>query len=578
MATTAKIERPVSPGPHWKAGDTPMQMGSFTDIKPVFDESRCFSPCRQGCPAATDIQSFISLINEGKHKEALKLVKETNPLPLVCGRVCPAFCELRCSRGAVDERIAINALERFVADYDYTTGAPYTPKVKPATGRKVAIIGGGPAGLSAAYYLALEGHQVTIFEANSQLGGMLRYGIPEYRLPKAVLDKEIAAIANLCKEIKYNASLGKDFTIKDLKDKGYEAIFIGIGAWREEKMGIEGENLSGVLSGVEFLRDIAMGKKVDLGEKVVVVGGGNTAIDTARTALRLLAQEVTILYRRSRAEMPAIIGEVEEAEREGIHIQFLAAPVAIKAKDGKVDSIMCIKMRLGGRDESGRRRPQPIEGSGFTLKVDTVITAIGQTVDTSILPKELIDSGKYIKVNMETMETALGGVFTGGDCVLGPGTVVEAIAAGRRAAFSIKQYLSGKSIEPLMAPHRYDKGQLVNIVIKGSKVKQLPRVKISALSPAERKKNFKEIKSGLTEDKAKKEAERCLECNSCLLCWLFCPEGAISVRGNDKRPTVDRDLCKACGICVNECLGRAIELKTVESAKKGNLRKVSEGK
>ncbi|GAH86626.1 unnamed protein product, partial [marine sediment metagenome] len=236
----------------------------------------------------------------GQYREALKLIRESNPLPLVCGRVCPRFCETKCRRNLVDEPVAINTLKRFVADYDQNNGDPDIPKPKPATGHKVAIVGGGPAGLSAAYYLALKGHEVTIFEANPELGGMLRYGIPEYRLSKAVLDKEIAVIANLCRQIRCNVSLGKDFTIKSLKTTGYDAIFIALGAQANQRMKIKGEDLPGVLSGIGFLKDTACGKKVTLGEKVAVIGGGNTAIDAARTALRLGAGEVTIVYRRSR--------------------------------------------------------------------------------------------------------------------------------------------------------------------------------------------------------------------------------------------------------------------------------------
>ncbi|GAG01781.1 unnamed protein product, partial [marine sediment metagenome] len=267
-----------------------------------------------------------------------------------------------------------------------------------------------------------------------QLGGMLRYGIPEHRLPKVELDKEIANIVNLCHEVHNNASLGQDFTIEDLKNKGYEAIFIGVGAQLDQKLGIEGENLPGVLSGVSFLHDIATGKKIDIGKKVVVIGGGNTAVDAARTAVRLDAEEATILYRRSREEMPAIGEEVEGSEQEGVGIHFLAVPVRVKAKDGKVNAIECVRMMLVGYDESGRRRPQPIRGSEFTLPADTVIAAIGYTIDTSGLPEGVLGSNQYIEVNQDTMETPLQGVFAGGDCVSRPATMVQAIAAGRGAA------------------------------------------------------------------------------------------------------------------------------------------------
>jgi formate dehydrogenase major subunit len=348
----------------------------------------CVAPCKLACPAGIDIQGYIGLIANGQYTEALKLIKKSNPLPLVCGRVCPRFCEAKCRRNLVDEPLAINALKRFVADYDQNNGGPYIPEVKPASGHRVAIAGGGPAGLSAAYYLALEGHEVDIFEANPQLGGMLRYGIPEYRLPKAVLDKEIAAITGICHRVEVNASLGKDFTVDSLKNDGYEAIFIALGAWASQSLRVEGEDLPGVLSGIGFLQDAALNKEVRLGKKVAVIGGGNTAIDAARTALRLGAGEVTLVYRRSREEMPANAEEVEQAEEEGVQFHFLAAPLKVIAQKGKVDSIECIKMALGEPDSSGRRRPEPIAGSEFTMKVDTVIAAIGQTIDASGIPQD----------------------------------------------------------------------------------------------------------------------------------------------------------------------------------------------
>jgi len=566
MASTRQGEKTTRVGPHWPGGDTPINVGTYTSIKPVVDEGRCVAPCKLVCPADTDIQGFIALVTSGQYGEALRLIKQTNPLPLVIGRVCPAFCEGDCRRKAADESVAINALERFVADYDQSTGSPYVPEVKPATGHKVAVIGGGPAGLSAAYYLAVEGHGVAIFDANPQLGGMLRHGIPEYRLPKALLDKEIATIAGLCSEIHTNVSLGRDLTIEDLKKKGYKAIFISIGAQRDQRMGVEGEDSPGVLSGTKFLWDVSTGEKVNLGQKVVVIGGGNTAVDAARTAMRLGAKEVTILYRRSREEMPAIAEEVEGAESEGVQLHLLAAPVKINVKDGSIDSLECVRMELGEPDSSGRRSPKPIAGSEFTLKADTVITAVGQIIDSSGLPGGIIGSDKYIEVNQETMEASVDGVFAGGDCVSGPATVVEAVAAGRRASASINQYLSGQPVVSLGKLRSYTKGNAEDSVVRSTEeMNPLPRVKMPVLSPAERRSNFNEIKLGFTEEMARSEAERCLRCGACLLCWLFCPDGAISVQGNGKKKLeVNNDLCKACGICVQECPLKAIELLPIE--------------
>lgn len=563
MSTVGGGKKTIHAGPHWPGGDTPINVGSYTKIKPRVDEKRCTAPCKQACPANTDIQGFIDLITAGKYKDALKSIKRTNPMPMVIGRVCPGFCETRCRRGALDDTIAIYALERFVADYDQSSGNSYTPEVKPSTGHKVAIIGGGPAGLSAAYYLAIEGHEVEIFDANPQLGGWLRYGIPEYRLPKNILDEEIAAIANLCRQIHHNVSLGRDFTIEDLKKKGYKAIFIGIGAQEDQRIGVEGDDISGVLSGINFLRDSALGKKIGVGKKVVVVGGGNTAVDAARTALRMGAKEVTILYRRSREEMPAIAEEVDGAEQEGVRLQFLAAPVKFNGKDGRVDSIECIKMKLGELDSSGRRKPEPIAGSEFNIKADTVIAAIGQGIDRSALSKKMLNSKQYVQADGETMETPVEGVFAGGDCVHGPATVIEAIAAGKRAAVSINLYLSGQSLKK---PHERVKAEPDRLSVNPSEeAMPQPRVEMPILSAKERRKSFKEIKLGFSEEMARREADRCLRCGACFLCLLLCPDGAIHLEGNGKKKVVVKnDLCKACGICVNECPLHAIAMSTVE--------------
>jgi len=534
----------------------------------------CVAPCKLACPAGIDIQGYISLIANGKYQEALALIEKTNPLPVVCGRVCPRFCETKCHRNLVDEPVAINALKRFVADYDHNNGVHHTPEPKPPTGHKVAIVGGGPAGLSAAYYLALEGHEVTILEANPQLGGMLRYGIPEYRLPKAVLDKEIAIIAGLCSQVHCNVSLGKDFTIESLKGDGYEAIFIALGAQASQKIRVEGEDLPGVLSGIGFLRDVSLKKEVSLGQRVAVIGGGNTAIDAARTALRLGAGEVTIVYRRSRDEMPAGDEEIEQAEQEGIKLHFLAAPVKLRARNGKVDSMECIRMVLGEPDSSGRRRPEPIAGSEFTMEVDTVIAAIGQTLDASGIPQDgqmELNRRGYIGVNEETMGTSLEGVFAGGDCVSGPATAVEAIAGGRRAAISVNQYLSGQPIAPVEKPYNCTKGELDEIdTSEYADVVRIPRTKMPTLAPRKRKKSFSQVEFGFTEEMAKAEAERCLSCGcqDVFECKLRQLATEYKVNDNhyagrkrhlpikeDEHPYILRDpnKCILCGCCVRIC-------------------------
>ncbi len=534
----------------------------------------CVAPCKLACPAGIDIQGYIGLIANGQYTEALKLIKESNPLPLVCGRVCPRFCETKCRRNIVDEPVAINALKRFVADYDQNSGNYYTPKPKPPSGHKIAIVGGGPAGLSAAYYLALEGHKVAIFEANPQLGGMLRYGIPEYRLPKAVLDKEIAIIAALCSQIRCNASLGNNFTIESLQGDGYDAIFVALGAQASQRIRVEGEDLPGVLSGIGFLRDVAFNKEVSLGQRVAVIGGGNTAIDAARTALRLGAREVTIVYRRSRDEMPANDEEIEQAKQEGIKLRFLAAPVKLRARSGKVDSMKCIKMALGEPDSSGRRRPEPIAGSEFTMKVDTVIAAIGQTLDAFGIPQDgqiELNRRGYIKVDEETMETSLEGVFAGGDCISGPATAVEAIADGRRVATSINQYLNGQPITLVERAYNCTKGELDEIdVSEYADVARVPRTRILTLAPEVRKRSFNEIELGFTEEMAKAETERCLSCGcqDVFECKLRQLATEYKVNDNhyagrkqhlpirkDEHPHILRDpnKCILCGRCVRIC-------------------------
>ena len=534
----------------------------------------CIAPCKLTCPAGIDIQGHIALTAQGKYREALALIKESNPLPLVCGRVCPRFCETECRRNRVDEPVAINSLKRFVADYDMNSKDQYLPEPKPATGRRVAIVGGGPAGLTAAYYLGLEGHTVTILEANPELGGMLRYGIPEYRLPKAILDKEIADITRLCHKVRCNASLGKDFTIESLKKTGYEAIFIAIGAQANQKMKIEGENLPGVLSGIEFLRDVTLGNKVSLGNKITVIGGGNTAMDVARTAVRLGVKEVNVVYRRSRLEMPANAEEIEQAEEEGVRFQFLTAPVKASARAGKVAAMECIKMALGEPDSSGRRRPEPIAGSEFTMEVDNIIAAIGQAMDNPNLDRDSqigISKRNYISINDENMATSVAGVFSGGDCTSGPATAVEAIGAGRRAASSINKYLNGQPVVPDVKSYSCSKGELEDIDSTDfADVERIARTKQAILDPEERKKSFAEMEFTLSEKKALKEAERCLGCGCQARFDCKLRELATEYQVNDahyagakhhlpinnsEHPFIlrDQNKCILCGRCIRIC-------------------------
>lgn len=412
---------------------------------------RCYR-CHDRCPQRLDLPEIFWLIRDfaveqnylpdptGKLEEVLKIIREEIPLASVYGWLCFLPHETQDKRTKVD-KLAIDALKHFVADREKEK----TPPIPKTSREKVAVIGSGPAGLTAACELVKKGYPVTVFESLSEPGGMLRVGIPNYRFPKEALDVDINYIKKLGVEIKTNVPVGKDLTIEELLQKGYKTIFIATGAHKSTKLGIEGEELDGVIQALDFLKDFNNGKKVKLGDKVAVIGGGNVAMDAARTALRLGAREVNILYRRSREEMPAIPWEVKEAESEGVKVNFLLAPKKILGKDGHVIGVECIRMELGPPDETGRRRPIPIANSEFTVESKAVILAVGESPDISFIPKELETTKRNtIEANPFTLETSMPGIFAGGDVVLGPATVIEAIAAGMRAAASIDCYLKGE--------------------------------------------------------------------------------------------------------------------------------------
>ena len=402
------------------------------------------APCVIACPAHINVQGYVALISQGKYKQAIELIYKNLPLPGVIGRVCPHPCEKVCRRGEKDEAVSICKLKRFAADQiDYSELA--LPEITPRE-EKVAVIGSGPAGLSAAYYLALEGYKVTIFEAAPVLGGWLRVGIPEYRLPRDVLENEINHILNLGVEAKTNTTLGKDLTLQELKERGYKAMYLAVGCQKGASLAIPGEDADGVIQGVDFLRDCALGNHTNGVKKAVVIGGGNVAIDAARTLNRIGAEQVTILYRRSQQEMPAFAEEVHAALDEGVKIQFLAAPVEVISSGSKVSGIKCIKMELGPADQSGRRRPIPIAGSEFVVDTDTIVPAIGQIIDPMIWDNiSGLERSPWntIGVDPVTYQTSIEGVFSGGDAGTGPATVVEAVAAGREAAESISRFIKG---------------------------------------------------------------------------------------------------------------------------------------
>ncbi|MFC1847799.1 NAD(P)-binding protein [Chloroflexota bacterium] len=474
------------------------------------------SPCRIGCPAHISVQGYVALIAAGKYKESLDLIREENPFPAVCGRICTHPCETKCTRGQLDEPISICQLKRFVADDVMSSGNDTPPQPMASKDKKVAIVGSGPGGLTAAYYLALWGYQPTVFEALPVAGGMLAVGIPSYRLPKDILNAEIDFIKSVGVEIKTNTPVGDSLTLKDLQTQGYEATFIAIGAHKNNSMDVEGEDLDGVVPAVGFLRDANLGKSVKVGDKVAVIGGGNVAMDAARTALRLGAKEVSIVYRRSRQEMPAAEEEIEEAEEEGIALRYLAAPTRIIGSGGSVGALECVKMELTEPDESGRRRPVPIKGSEFKLDVDMVIPAIGQSSDLSFLGPDgqfEVGRGSTIKTDDVTLETGIPGVFAGGDVVLGPATVIQAVAAGKEVSISIDRYLRG---EDLRAGRERDFTE-VDVPLEG--IEKSARVITPKVSPDERKRDFREVALKFSEEIAKAEAERCLDCGLCSECY-----------------------------------------------------------
>ncbi|NOZ20668.1 MAG: FAD-dependent oxidoreductase [Planctomycetes bacterium] len=493
----------------------------------------CLAPCRQACPAQIDIAAYIDHIRNGRYLAAVETIKERNPLPLTCGRVCPHPCEMECRRLSVDEAVAINHLKRFAADYERESGKHLKPYIAPNTGKRIAVIGGGPAGLSCAYYLRRMGHTPEIFDAQPKLGGMLRYGIPEFRLPGKALDWEIEGILALGIETHTETVLGKDVTLQGLRDDGFDAVFLALGAWTSMSLGVEGDDLPGVMAGVDFLARQAAGDSPPLGERVVVVGGGNTAIDAARTCLRCGCGEVVILYRRSREEMPANDREVEETEREGARLHFLAAPSKLIAgADGKLAKLEYIQMELGEPDESGRRRPVPAPGSETVMEVGNIIAAIGQRPDVNFdadAPDDLkIGATRWdtLEADERTLQTNVPFIFTGGDVYTGPQTVVQAIAAGRRAARSIHLYVTGQEVAP-------PPGELREAVPcpppDASDIPLSPRAEMPARSVEERLRGFQEVETGLSETAARREAQRCLQCGR--ICYRVGTQDIFSSAG-----------------------------------------------
>ncbi len=468
----------------------------------------CRGPCSLNCPAGTDCQGYVKLIAQGKFKEAVELVKDKVPLPASIGRVCPHPCETACRRKMVEEPISIAFLKSFAADEDLKSSDKFMPEIAESTGKSVGIIGGGPAGLTAAYFLAVKGHKVTVYDAMPKMGGMLRYGIPQYRLPKEVLDMEIASIAELGVEMKNNIRISTDITFDEIKN-AHDATLVAIGAWKSSSMRIPGENLDGVYGGIDFLRSVALKNPVKLGKRVAVIGGGNTAMDACRSAVRLGAEEVYVIYRRTRTEMPAEKVEIDEAEEEGVIYKFLNNPVEIIGEDGRVKSVKLQVMELGEPDAGGRRTPVAVEGKFETIELDNVIMAIGQKINISGFEAlELTDRGN-ISADTKTFRTSLDGVFAVGDATnRGASIAIEAIGEAQKASEVIDSYLNGELIA-------YKKPYVSEKIVTAEDLadrEKVSRAKMPQRSPAERIKGFDEINLGFSVEAAVNEAKRCLEC------------------------------------------------------------------
>ncbi len=524
----------------------------------------CIAPCQLACPANTDCQGYVGLIANGKFEDALKLIKNTNPLPASIGRVCPHPCEKACRRGKVEEPINIAQLKFFAADLDLK-GEKYLPACAKATGKKVAIVGGGPAGLTAAYYLRTLGHEVTVFDMMDKMGGMLRYGIPQYRLPKELLDSEIALIEKLGVRLVNNVKFGKDITLDMLKSVN-DAVILAPGAWKSSPMRVKGEDINGVYGGIDFLRSVIQGNPVPIGEKVAVCGGGNTAMDACRTAVRLGAKEVYVIYRRTEKEMPAEEIEIKESKEEGVIYKFLTNPVEIHEENGKVCGMTLQLMELGEPDASGRRKPVAIEGKTEYLPLDSVIMAIGQKLDpTDFSVVELTDRGTIL-ADEDDFKTNIDGVFAIGDATnKGASIAIAAIGEADRCVKSVDAYLKGEELD--FTPKYISKRDDERIDVSGKETK--PRVVADVLDADVRKNNFDEVSLGLTVEQAKKEAERCLECGcreyfKCKLLQVaqrydIHPErfaGEMPQKyTRDENAFIERNTAKCilCGLCVRSC-------------------------
>ena len=561
--------------------------GDWRYIRPIYRDK--VPPCNNGCPAGCDIEGWLRLADDGDYLGAWQRIREESPFPGVCGRVCFHPCETACNRGQFDRSVSINNLERHVYDFAASRGVTAEAKIlKPESGKRVAVIGSGPAGLTCAYHLARFGHKVVVFEKLEKPGGVMRYGIPSYRLPRNVLDNEIAPIAALGVEIRCGVDIGKDKSLAELTER-FDALFLATGAHRSRALNLPDEDHSGVLSGLDFLRRVASGLEVQVGKRVAVIGGGNTAVDAARTAMRLGAS-ATIFYRRSRQEMPAHAEEIAEAEREGVALEVLRGPEGIVVEEGKLTGLKLSKMELGEPDDSGRRRPLSIPGSSFTEPVDTILTAIGELASLDYLTDSIETKWGAI-VTGNTLATTMAGVYAGGDATEQPRTVVDAIGAGKRAAVSIDAMLLGRDPEKALAAVALgDRGAISVRRYLGMENADRPGQSRSEVCSYEslntvyfveanrsrqpkraifdRTRNFAEVNLGLTADGAIRDVARCFHCGRCTLCdncYVYCPDvSVIPRRDGGFGYIIDYEHCKGCGLCIAECPRNAMEMRPEE--------------
>ena len=535
------------------------------------------APCQMTCPAGLDIPTYVTLIGMGRDAEAIDVIREDCPFPWVCGLVCTRPCELMCVRARIDTPISIKFLKGFAAERAMSEGSYRNPSKQPDKGKKVCVIGAGPGGMSAAYYLALKGYRVRVIEQHAVAGGMLLLGIPRYRLPREIIDREVAKLEELGVEFRFNTRFGTDLTLDSLRAEGFEAFFIAIGAHASFELGIPGEaDCPQVIEAIDFLRKVALGDRRIPGNNVVVVGGGNVAIDAARTCLRLGCRKVTIAYRRTRAEMPADREEVEQAEEEGVAFDFLTVPIAVETSQDCLSGLQCLRAKLVSRKGQDRLFPTPIEGSDFLMEADAIVCAIGQKVDQSCM--ETVTDLDWtrrstIHAHMATGETAIEGIFSAGDCVTGPATVIEAIGGGKRVADAIDRYLSGMP-QPKVPPVPVRRGRIDWLEVPASTKMTIKRPEMPLLNIDRRRTTFQQVELGYPENAVREEARRCLRCDICLRCGKcveICRDkmnvDALQMGYFDFDHPVETDYritaerCIACGACAANCPTGAMRME-----------------